>query len=112
MGVDEVLVFHQSGQVAETTSSNIFVVKDHKIITPPLTSVCLAGVIREIILETANTIGFEVVEKALYFPQDFDGGTVFATNSIKGIQWVQYIEGIKFEKGPVDQFIDLLNQKS
>ena len=50
-GGDEALLLNTAGDVCECTGSNIFVVIDGQLLTPPLTSGCLAGITRELVLE-------------------------------------------------------------
>ena len=56
-GFDEVVLLNERGEVAECTSANIFVVKDGKVVTPPLNSGCLEGVTRGILSEIAPEAG-------------------------------------------------------
>ena len=64
-GCSEALFFNTSGFLCEGTGSNIFVVIDGNLITPPLSSGCLAGVTREIILELV-----EIIERDVH-PDEF-----------------------------------------
>lgn len=50
-GGDEALLLNTAGDVCECTGSNIFVVIDGELLTPPLESGCLAGITRELVLE-------------------------------------------------------------
>jgi branched-chain amino acid aminotransferase len=50
-GFSEGLFTSTSGQVSEGTGSNIFIVKDGEICTPALSSGCLAGITRELVIE-------------------------------------------------------------
>jgi len=62
----EALFLNTAGFLCEGTGSNIFVVIDDTLITPPLSSGCLAGITREIILELVD-----VVERDVH-PTEFD----------------------------------------
>lgn len=53
-GADEALLLNTSGDVCEGTGSNIFVVIDDVLCTPELTSGCLAGVTRGLVLRCAD----------------------------------------------------------
>ena len=59
-GADEALLLNTAGHLCEGTGSNIVVALDGDLVTPPLTSGCLAGITRELALEwcdiTARTI--------------------------------------------------------
>ena len=50
-GFDDALLLNEKGQLAECTSANIFLVCGGKVLTPPLSSGCLPGVTREVLLD-------------------------------------------------------------
>ena len=50
-GAVEALFANTRGELCEATGSNVFVVVDGVVSTPPLTSGCLAGITRELVLE-------------------------------------------------------------
>ena len=50
-GADEALFGNTAGNLCEGTGTNVFVVIDDRVATPPLSSGCLAGVTRELLLE-------------------------------------------------------------
>jgi branched-chain amino acid aminotransferase len=47
----EALLANTAGDLCEGTGSNVFVVLDGRLVTPPLTSGCLAGVVRSLLVE-------------------------------------------------------------
>ncbi|HUU14348.1 MAG TPA: aminotransferase class IV [Terriglobia bacterium] len=64
-GFDDALLLNERGQLAECTSANIFLVREGRVLTPPLSSGCLAGITREVLLEVAPLAGVELVEQEL-----------------------------------------------
>ena len=50
-GASEALFLNTQGRVCEGTGSNVFAVVDGAILTPPLSSGCLAGVTRDLVIE-------------------------------------------------------------
>jgi branched-chain amino acid aminotransferase len=54
MNYSETLFFNHAGQLAEAATSNIVIVVDGEAITPPLSSGCLPGITRQIILESGS----------------------------------------------------------
>lgn len=50
-GFSEGLFTNTVGELSEGTGTNVFVVKDGAVVTPPLSSGCLAGVTRELLVE-------------------------------------------------------------
>jgi branched-chain amino acid aminotransferase len=51
--------------VCEGTGENLFVVRDGKIYTPPLSSSLLDGINRKSVIQVATDLGFEVVERTI-----------------------------------------------
>jgi branched-chain amino acid aminotransferase len=64
-GFDDALLLNEKGQLAECTSANVFLVRGRKVLTPPLSSGCLAGITREILFEVAPRAGIELREQEL-----------------------------------------------
>lgn len=92
-GFDEVVMLNERGEVAECTSANIFVVKDEKILTPPLSSGCLEGVTRGILLEIAPDAGLPVVEQTMR-PEDlYSAEEVFISSTNRNLISVGEIAG-------------------
>lgn len=87
-GTGDCLVLNTGGRIAEAISSNIFIVMDEKVITPSLTEACVAGVMRDVIIEKLLDQGIHVVEGGIT-PEDLNAaGEVFLTDVINGIRWV------------------------
>ncbi|HZP02913.1 MAG TPA: aminotransferase class IV [Terriglobia bacterium] len=68
-GYDDALLLNEKGQLAECTSANLFLVRGKKVLTPPLSSGCLPGITRQVVLEIAPQAGVEGEEQDLY-PED------------------------------------------
>ncbi|MGV8977573.1 MAG: aminotransferase class IV [Cellulomonas sp.] len=61
-GADEALLANTVGELCEGTGSNVLVERDGELVTPRLTSGCLAGITRELLLEWASADGLPVRE--------------------------------------------------
>ena len=65
-GFDEGLVLTQEGHVSEASAMNVFMVRDGRLITPPVTENILEGITRRSIMELARKeLGVEVVERPI-----------------------------------------------
>ncbi|PWU06468.1 MAG: class IV aminotransferase [Terriglobia bacterium] len=92
-GFDEVILLNERGEVAECTSANIFVANGGQVWTPPLSSGCLPGITRELLLNEIQVPGIQVAEKVL-FPADLEGADeVFVTSTTRNLLPVAEIEG-------------------
>lgn len=61
-GADEAVLANTVGLLCEGTGSNVVVERDGELVTPPLSSGCLAGITRELLLEWAGEAGLPVRE--------------------------------------------------
>jgi branched-chain amino acid aminotransferase len=64
-GFDEAIVLTESGQVTEGSAMNLFLVMDGKLITTNSTDNILKGITRDTIIELAEDLGLEVVERII-----------------------------------------------
>lgn len=85
---DEAIILNSESNICETTASNIFIATDKHLITPPISSGCVKGIIRKQIIENASLWGYTIEEKNIKSFELIKADEVFLTNSIKWIQWV------------------------
>lgn len=102
-GWTEVILLNERGEVAECTSANIFCVKDGRIFTPPLSSGCLEGVTRSVLLEIAPRAGAPLSEKTLKMDDLYAADEVFITSTNRSLLGVSEIAGHKYAvvMGPI-----------
>ncbi len=94
-GLDEVILLNERGEVSECTSANVFIAGGNKVWTPPLSSGCLPGVTRDILLHDIHVPGIEIGEKTL-LPSDLaHADDVFITSTTRALLPVLEIEGRK-----------------
>ncbi len=65
-GTDEAVFLNEQGQVAEGSSTNIFIVSCGKLLTPDEDTGILAGITRKVVFEIAGQKGIEVLSRKLY----------------------------------------------
>lgn len=99
-GFDETVLLNERGDVAECTAANIFCVRGGKVLTPPLSSGCLEGVTRAVLLEIGPDAGVSITEQALR-PEDlFAADEVFISSTNRSVLAVGEIEGHKIASAP------------
>lgn len=86
--LDDCLLVNDNGNIIESISSNIFVVKNGTLYTSPIADGCIDGVLRKQILDIAAQNKILTFEQTLTVHTLTNGDEVFLTNAIKGIQWV------------------------
>lgn len=107
-GWDEVVLLNERGEVSECTAANIFCVRNGRAATPPLSSGCLAGVTRGILLEIGARAGIPVEERVL-FPDDlYAADEVCITSTNRAVVAASEIQGRKIAavRGPVTDKLD------
>jgi len=98
-GFDEVVLLNERGEIAECTSANVFVASGDRVWTPPLSSGCLPGVTRGLLLEEINVPGISVSEKIL-FPGDLESADeVFITSTTRDLMPVAAVAGLRIGQG-------------
>jgi branched-chain amino acid aminotransferase len=98
-GFDEVILLNERGEVAECTSANIFAVKENQAFTPPLSSGCLPGVTRALLLEEIHVPGLAVAEKILLLSDLESADEVFITSTTRDLMPVASVEGLRIQQG-------------
>lgn len=109
-GFDEVVLLNERGEVAECVSANIFAVRSPAVLTPPLSSGCLAGITREVLLEIAPPAGVTIREEVLQ-PEDlYAADEVFLTSTNRALLSVGEIAGRKIPvaRGPAVRTLEEL----
>lgn len=81
-------------QLIEGTMSNVFIVAGGELLTPELSQCGVAGVMRSVILDLANTLGFKARIQPLTLDDLKAGQEVFICNSLAGIWPVVHVAGI------------------
>jgi branched-chain amino acid aminotransferase len=100
-GYDEVVLLNERGEVAECTAANIFCVRAGRVLTPPLSSGCLEGVTRGIVLEIGAGAGAPVEERTLR-PEDlYSAEGVFISSTNRNIIAVGEVNGHKIATAPI-----------
>ncbi|MFC9396045.1 aminotransferase class IV [Streptomyces sp. NPDC057027] len=94
-GASEALFANTVGQLCEGTGSNVFVVVDGRILTPPVSSGCLAGITRALAVEWTGAeeadLPFEVLESA---------DEIFLTSTLRDVQAVHRADGRELADAP------------
>ncbi len=100
-GFDEVVLLNERGEVAECTAANIFCVRGGRVITPPLSSGCLEGVTRGIVLEIGSSAGVTVEEGTLRPDDLYSADGVFISSTNRNIIAAGEINGHKVPTVPL-----------
>jgi len=91
-GAAEALWFTVDNRLAEGSISNVFIVKDSSLYTPPIETPVLAGVARKTVCDIAVSGAIKLVEKNLFISDLLGAEEVFLTNVIMKVMPVTKLE--------------------
>ncbi|MFI7114039.1 aminotransferase class IV [Nonomuraea sp. NPDC050227] len=94
-GAGEAIFGNLAGDLCEGTGSNIFIVRDGRLITPTLASGCLAGVTRALVLEWCGGEETDVPLQALYEAEE-----AFLTSTTRDIQPIRLVDRTELPTAP------------
>jgi len=90
-GYDETYFLNTRGEICEAATANLFVVKNGRITTPPLSSGCLPGITRGWVLENASATEEIVTRHDL-----LEADEVFLTSALRGPVAVSRLDGREY----------------
>lgn len=110
MKLDECFIVNDQGNICESISSNVFVVKNGTLYTPPLSEGCVAGVMRQQIMSIAAKNKLLTFETPVTVNTLMNGDEIFLSNSIRGLQWVGQFKQKFYTNKTAQFFTDKLNE--
>lgn len=110
--LDDVLLLNDKGNIIESSASNVFIISNGVLYTPPIQEGCVGGVMRMVLINAAIANGIKVYECNLT-PQNFlAADEILLTNSIKGIQWVGSYRSKRYFNDVAKKLTNLINEVS
>ncbi len=98
-GADEAICLNRAGFVCEGVGENIFIVKEGKIFTPPVSSGALDGITRTVIMRLAEKLGYTVIERNITPNELFNAEEVFFTGTAAEVTPIRKINERVIGKG-------------
>jgi branched-chain amino acid aminotransferase len=119
-GYSEGIALDASGYVSEGSGENVFVVRDGKILTPPLGASVLPGITRDTVMQLAQDLGIPLIEtlvprELLYIADEvFFSGTAAEVTPVRSVDRIKVGAG---RRGPITEklqraFFDLVEGRS
>lgn len=98
---DEVLIFNTAGHLCEAAAANVFIARDGRLLTPDLSSGCLPGITRGLLIEQANQLKIRCAETSIT-REDLDAADeIFLCSSIRRPLPVIQVGLKKLSEGPI-----------
>jgi branched-chain amino acid aminotransferase len=118
-GYDEAIMLDVEGYVSEASGENIFIARDHKLKTTPLTSI-LPGITRDSIITIARDKGYEVIEERFTRDELYTADEAFFTGTAAELTPIREVDDRQIGagcRGPITEeiqqsFFDVIKGKN
>ncbi|EYF08863.1 branched-chain amino acid transaminase [Chondromyces apiculatus] len=110
-GYDEAILLDTSGQVCEGSGENIFIVKNGRLYTPPLSLSILAGVTRDTIITLAREEGIPVSEESIIRDQLYLADEAFFTGTAAEVTPIREVDNRAIGEGKIGPITKRLQQR-
>jgi len=119
-GYAEGIALDSEGRISEGSGENIFVIRDGKILTPPLGSSALPGITRDSVMTLARDLGIPLVESVIPREMLYIADEVFFTGTAAEVTPIRSIDRIPVgagRRGPITEklqkaFFELVEGKA
>jgi branched-chain amino acid aminotransferase len=100
-GFDNALVLDMLGNVAETGSSNVFMVRDGEVLTPAPNGTFLSGITRSRVITLLREAGMTINERTLTVHDFMGADEIFSTGNHSKVVPIVRVEDRSLQPGPV-----------
>jgi branched-chain amino acid aminotransferase len=91
-GYEEAILLDEHGNVCEGSGENLFLVRDGQISTPPPTASILDGITRRSVIQIADDLGIDVVERDIARGELYQGAELFLTGTAAEVVPVREVD--------------------
>ena len=106
--IAEGLMQDENGNVIEGMISNVFMVQNDILFTPDLSHCGVAGIMRDIILELADTEGITISITNISWQQLLKADEIFLSNSLIGLWPIKHLHGQNYLVGEISRKLQQL----
>lgn len=110
-GYDEAIFLNKDNHVSEGSAENIFMVREGKLITPPVSDDILEGITRKTIMQIASDQGIEVVERSIDRSEMYIADEMFFSGTGAQIAWINQIDGRVIGTGERGKVASIISEK-
>ncbi|MFQ5920695.1 MAG: branched-chain amino acid transaminase [Nitrososphaerales archaeon] len=98
-GYDEAIMLDSNGMVSEAPGENVFIVRDGRIFTPPVSSSVLEGITRDTAIRIAKDAGYGIVERQIPRTELYISDEIFLTGTAAEVTPVISVDGHQIGDG-------------
>ncbi len=110
-GVEEVVMLNTRGYVAEASGDNIFIIRNGRLLTPPVSEGALEGVTRNVVMDLAREHGLDVRETTLTRYDLYNADEMFLTGTAAEIISVVEMDRRKIGAGRPGKLTGVLTER-
>ncbi|HET6373626.1 MAG TPA: aminotransferase class IV [Candidatus Polarisedimenticolia bacterium] len=114
-GAVEAILLNTAGCVAEGTNTNVFFVKDGRVLTPSLECGILSGLTREIVIDLVGKAGLTLTQGRFRLEEAANADELFLTGTTREVLPVSHLDGRPVStgrRGPVTSLLqDLFRRR-
>lgn len=97
-GCDEGIMLNDQGFVAECTGDNVFIVKNGKVTTPPVSSGALDGITRRVVMDILAEMGVSCTESVMTRFDIYTADECFLTGTA-----AEVIAAVEYDRRPIGE---------
>ena len=98
-GYDDAMMLSDSGNVAEGSGQNIFLIKNNEIITPPIETGALNGITRRTVMQIAEDLFIKISESNITKEELFESDELFFTGTATEVIGVVSVDDVSISNG-------------
>ena len=107
-GYSEGIALDTQGFVSEGSGENLFLIRDGRVLTPPLSASVLPGITRDTVIKLAHDLGIEVIQERLPRESLYIADELFFTGTAAEVTPIRSVDGIQVgsgRRGPITEQI-------
>ena len=108
--MDDCLLINEEGLIVESTNSNILIIRNGTLYTPPLSDGCVGGTMRMHLINAALELNIGTYESGLNQQHLLMADEVLLTNAIRGIQWVNAFKHKRYYSKLAEVLVGKINE--
>lgn len=101
LGAREALFITEDGRVIEGATTNLFLLRDGILVTPPAGDLVLPGILRRQVIKAAARLAIPCREREILLPEVYEAEEAFLTNALIGVLPVATVENRPLSRGPL-----------
>lgn len=110
-GYAEAIALGPNGLVSEGSGQNIFLVRDGRVLTPPLDGTNLVGITRDAVLTIAGDLGIPVTEQLIAREMLYTADEVFFSGTATEVTPIRSVDKIAVGSGRVGEVTRAIQQR-